>query len=271
VIVSDIRNPFFPEIVYAAEQEARRCGFLPILCDIAEEQADPYVEGLLDHGVDGLLVASAQPDDTSFVRLRSEGLPIVLVNRSHPAFPEAYVISDYRSGAALATRHLIELGHTKIAHIRGPLSVTASVERERGYVEELELAGIEYVRVVSADDFSPEAGRQAVFRLMQLKERPTAIFVVNDYCALGVLSGLSDLGLRVPTDIGVVGYDDIWLARLPSIGLTTVSSRMEDMGRIGAQMLIELMSGQKPTVAAVTLPPQLQVRGTTLLPSDTKV
>jgi LacI family transcriptional regulator len=260
VIVSDIRNPFFPEIVHAVEAESREHGYLPILCDVEGPASDQFAERLMDQGIDGLLAASAAGGD--FSRFRSAGLPVVLLNHRDPAFTHSYVIPDYRAGAALATRHLVELGHQRIAHIRGPLEVSASVARERGYLDALEAAGLDYARVAPVPDFSPESGREAVVKLMRSAQPPTGIFVVNDYCALGVLHGLSDVGARVPGDVAVVGYDDIWPAHLPSIALTTVSSGMHTMGTIGTRMLLRMISEGVTWAEPMTLEPQLVIRAT---------
>lgn len=261
VLISDIRNPFFPEIVYAVEQAARRRGYLPILCDVEDERPDDHLQRLLDQGVDGLLVASTPTDQ--LLELRRAGPPIVLVNQGHPAFTDTFVLPDYRAGGALATAHLVELGHRRIAHVRGPLDVHASVEREQGYLEELGRAGLAFARSVPVPDFSPETGRAAAAELMRLPEPPTAVFVVNDYCSLGLLHGLADAGLRVPQDISVVGYDDIWPSRLPSIQLTTVSAQIDKMARGGTEMLLDLIESGHDRAAATILPPELLVRGTT--------
>jgi LacI family transcriptional regulator len=261
VVVADIRNPFFPEIVHAVEREAREHGYLPILCDIEGSRQGSEVRRLVDHGVDGLLVASMLTSEID--KLPIGDLPIVLINEGHPAFDDSYVIPDYRAGAALATRHLAELGHERIAHIRGPLAVYASAEREQGYLDELDAQGLEYVRSLPVPDFSPEAGRAGVHKLMGLKDPPTAVFVVNDYCALGVLHGLQDLGLAVPRDVAVVGYDDIWPARLPSIALTTVSSRIEAMSTVGTRMLLDMIATGELRADPVVLEPELAVRSTT--------
>ena len=260
VVVADIRNPFFPEIVHAVEREAREHGYLPILCDIEGSRQGIEVRRLVDHGVDGLLVASMLTSELG--KLPIGDLPIVLINEGHPAFTDSFVIPDYRAGAALATRHLAELGHERIAHVRGPLAVYASAEREQGYLDELEARGLEYVRSLPVPDFSPESGRAGVHKLMKLTDPPTAIFVVNDYCALGVLHGLADLGLRVPQDVAVVGYDDIWPARLPSIALTTVSSRIDTMSTVGTRMLLDMIASGDLRADPVILEPELTVRST---------
>jgi LacI family transcriptional regulator len=260
VVVADIRNPFFPEIVFAVEREARERGYLPILCDIEGSRQGDEVRRLVDHGVDGLLVASMMTSELG--KLPIGDIPIVLINEGHQAFADSYVIPDYRAGAALATRHLAELGHERIAHVRGPIAIYASVEREQGYLDELDARGLEYVRSVPVPDFSPEAGRAGVHKLMKLKDPPTALFVVNDYCALGVLHGLADLGLRVPEDVAVVGYDDIWPAGLPSIALTTVSSRIDAMSTLGTQMLLDMIAGGVTSAEPVVLEPELIVRST---------
>jgi LacI family transcriptional regulator len=264
LVVSDITNPAFPEIARAVEDEARRQGFLSILCTVDEKlpSTDEYIHILVDHGVDGLVVASAKPEDRYLVELRDRGTPVVLVNRKHPAFEDSFVVSDNQTGAALATHHLIRLGHERIAHIAGPPWVSVSAERARGYLDAIQEVGLDFVRLVQVENFSPEAGRQAVDEAMKGRRRPTAILAANDYSALGVLQGLLERDLRVPDDVAVFGYDDTWVASLPSVNLSTVSSRHEEMGRLGAGLVIELIRRGASSGAPVILDPELRIRGT---------
>lgn len=263
-LISSVTNPFFAELVHGVEVEARDQGFIPILCSVAEDlsSTNEYVQALLDYGVAGLLVASARPDDAYLPGLRRDGLPVVLVNRPHPSFADAFVGSDDVASGALATQHLIDCGHTRIAHIGGPHELVVCDLRTLGYQEALSRNGLDWSRVSRATEISAAAASAAVDQLFAEGPAPTAIFVVNDYLAIDVLHHLAVRGYRVPEDVAVVGCDDIEVARVASVSLTTVSSHAELMGRHGMRMLADLILDGGGEPKREILAPELRIRGT---------
>ncbi len=182
------------------------------------------------------------------------------MNRPHPAFSDSYVVPDFTAGGALAARHLLALGHERIAYLAGPAGFGPSDLRLRGHLEALTAAGAAATPVAHLDEFTPAAARDATLGLLRAPNPPSAIAVVNDYCALGALAGVDDAGLRVPDDVAVLGYDDIWVADLPSIRLSSVSSHTPEMGRRATRMLLDQIAAGTVAAEPVLLAPELRVR-----------
>lgn len=265
VVISDITNPFFAELVDGIAREASALGYIPLLCSIDDDldSTDEYVYTLLDLRIDGLLVASARPHDDYLLTLRNQGMPVVLVNRLLPSIHDGYVVSDDVASGALATNHLIDAGHERIAHIGGPTDLLVCNRRALGYEQAIANAGRDWSRIVRVPDITAAAAKDAVDQLFATDPLPTALFVFNDYLAIEVLHILANRGIRVPEDLAVVGCDDIAVARVTSIGLTTVSSHPTLMGERGMRMLADcLRRGDGGPVGREVLAPELRIRRT---------
>ena len=264
LIISDITNPFFSEIAQAVEDGAIARGYMALVSSVSE--AVPTTRNaaytLLDHGIDGLIIAAARPGDSYLAELQNQGIPVVVLNRREPPFSDPYIGTDCRAGGQLVVQHLAELGHTRIAHVAGPSVIAPNEQRIRGYFDGIGAAGFDYARVLHVPDHSPDAGRAAGAELLKDRQPPTAIFAVNDYCALGVIDAVERAGLRVPNDIAVVGYDDTWIARLPRIQLTSVTSWMAEMAESGINLLLDLIEQNKVYAPSIIRPPELRVRRT---------
>jgi LacI family transcriptional regulator len=242
-----------------------------MLFDIESEDRREHAFRLFDRGErsDGLLLLSLVPPDDEVERLQSARLPCVLVDAPHPAFP-SFVIDDVRGGE-LATSHLVELGHRRIAFVGDkppdPYRFASSRDRTRGYERALAQAGIEprpeYVREGTQ---SHHVARGIAIDLLRLPQRPTAIFAASDAQALGVLEAARILGLRVPEELSIVGFDDVEVAAY--VGLTTVRQPLFESGRRGAKLLLRMLSGDEPPGKphAEQLPVELVVRSTTAAP-----
>ena len=242
-----------------------------MLFDIESEDRREHAFRLFDRGdrSDGLLLLSLVPPDDEVERLRSARLPCVLVDAPHPAFPSV-VIDDVRGGE-LATSHLIELGHRRIAFIGDkppdPYRFASSRDRTRGYERALADAGIdtrpEYLREGTQRD---HVARSIAIDLLRLPHRPTAVFAASDQQALGVLEAARILGIRVPEELSVVGFDDVEVAAY--VGLTTVRQPLFESGRRGAELLLEMLGGNEPAEEPRTeqLPVEVVVRTTTAAP-----
>lgn len=242
-----------------------------MLFDIESEDRREHAFRLFDRGdrSDGLLLLSLVPPDDEVERLRSARLPCVLVDAPHPAF-SSFVIDDVRGGE-LATNHLIELGHERIAFVGDkppdPYRFASSRDRTRGYERALAQAGIEvrpeYVR---EGTHIHHVARSIAIDLLRLPQRPTAIFAASDAQALGVLEAARILGLRVPDELSIVGFDDVDVAA--HVGLTTVRQPLFDSGRRGAKLLLRMLAGEErqDTPRAEQLPVEVVVRSTTAEP-----
>jgi DNA-binding LacI/PurR family transcriptional regulator len=233
--------------------------------DIEAEERQRNAFELFDRGdrADGLLVVSTLPPDSEVDRLRAAGIPCVLIDAVHPEFPSIAV--DDVAGGEIATRHLVELGHRRVALIGDPppeFRFDWSRDRTRGYERALASAGIEprseYVREGTR---LPHVARAVAAELLSLPERPTAIFAASDTQALGVLEAARGLGIKVPEELSVIGFDDIDVAGY--VGLTTVRQPLLESGRRGAKLLLEALGGRQVEPLRELLPLELVVRSTT--------
>lgn len=220
------------------------------------------------HRVDGVLVVSLVPPAEEIARLATADIAAVMIDARHPDVPS--VVIDDVAGGVLATGYLLELGHRRIAFIgdkpADEFRFDSSRDRTVGYERALAAAGVplrpEYVREGTQ---SRHLARSIAEELLRLRERPTAIFAASDTQALGVLEAARGLGLSVPDDLSVVGFDDIEIASY--VGLTTVRQPLFDSGRRGAELLLQALNGQAPAAHVETLPLDLVVRGSTRPPS----
>jgi len=269
LILPDITNTFFADIARGVGEVADASGYGVILCNTTGliEREATYIRLLRRKQVDGLVLATATLNDPSTKSLSQTETPFILVSRICRDVDTSYVIGDDRTGARLAVEHLIELGHRKIGFIGGPANVQSSRDRRATYRKVLRQHGL------SADDawvcyadFTQVAGREAGRRILSLGNRPTAIFAANDVTALGVLEAADELGLSVPKDLSLVGYDDISYASLPRIQLTTVAQPTFEMGKLATEWLLSVLSEEDTPPLYRVLDPHLVVRSTTTRP-----
>jgi LacI family transcriptional regulator len=266
LIVPDITNPFFSDIARGVGEIAVASRYGVILCNTAErvERELHYMRLMRRKRVDGLILSSATVDDPVFQLLTEARIPFILVSRLSGDLDVPYVVVDDKLGARLAVKHLTDLGHRKIGFIGGPPDVRASQDRADGYREVLRENGLTVrEQWVCFAGFTQAAGREAGQRILALADRPTAIFAANDVTALGVLEVADGLGMDVPGDLSLVGYDDISYAALPRIQLTTVAQPAFEMGQISAEWLISIVEGRSRPVLRRVITPRLMVRSTT--------
>lgn len=266
LLVPDITNPFFAEITKGVEEVARERGFGVVLCTTENEPAreEEYIKLLRRKRVDGLVIATATLDDPHLLELQRFRIPFVLVSRLAEKVEAPFVVVDDRKGGRLAVEHLVSLGHKKIGFIGGPANVHSSLERMQAYREVLAEYKLPFYRKwVTFASFTQEAGRTIGKVMLSAKDRPTAIFAANDLIALGVMEAAEDLGLRIPEDLSLVGYNNIAYAALPRIQLTTVAQPMREMGRIAAEFVIDVLEGKREPRLSLRLEPTLIIRRTT--------
>ncbi len=268
VVVPDVTNPFFAVMFRGIEDAALPRGYSVVLCntDGSPDRERSQLRLLLERRVDGFVLASAYLNDASVRRLRADGVPHVLVNRYSEEREEAFVGGDDQAGGRLVTEHLIELGHVRIGHLSGPRAVSTSVQRQRGYQAALAAAGLELEsELVAESGYTEEGGLRAADKLLALPagRRPTAVFAVNDLAALGLYAAARRLGLAIPQDLAVAGYNDITVAGRLDPPLTTVQVPVHEMGVVAAGMLIDQVETGRLTSRRVVFAPQLVVRGST--------
>lgn len=239
VIVPRITDTVMAMLYESLQRAAARLGYFAIVAttDDTPDAARRAAETLLSKGVDGLVLSIARTNDPFIAELADRGVPYVLALRTDGCSPSA--IGDDVLGGYLATRHLIDLGHRRIGLIAGPSYASSATGRQEGYRNAMSEAGIDIdPDIIVASTFGIESGSAAVKRMMNTSNRPTAIFAVNDNTAIGALSALSELGLSVPGDISLVGYNDIpVVSKLPT-PLTSVHVPFDQIAMESLNLLL---------------------------------
>ena len=274
VVIPDITNPFFAALFRGIEDGATQRGYQVLLCntDGSPERQRSHLQSLAARRVDGVILASTFLKDPAVRWLRHQRTPYVLVNRFSDEGVDPFVGSDDLKGATLATEHLISLGHVRIGHLAGQLTISTGVLRRRGYLAALAEAGLPAdPELLVESGFVEEGGTQAMEYLLSLKRPPTAIFAVTDMTAIGAYGVARRRGLRIPEDLAVVGYNDIPLAGRLIPGLSTVHVPIHEFGTVAARMLLEQIEAGELTPRRVVFTPQLVVRGSTSAGADDQV
>lgn len=275
VLVSSIADPFWAEVTRGIEDYAHQAGYGILIASSYEDAArEQNSMKLFRHKrVDGIVVGASSSGPEALNSARAHHLPVVFINSEHidpdeaadpmPALeaehPSAYLVADDAHGAMLVTAHLLALGHTRIAYI-GARDRASSVRRLNGYRQALEQSGLtldETLVVITGEGAND--GELGAFRLLTREARPTALFCYDDMTALGALRAARALQLRTPSDVSIVGFDDIPIAAYLDPPLTTVRQPMYEMGQQAMSMLVALLQGADPP-RYVTMPGELVVR-----------
>jgi LacI family transcriptional regulator len=268
VVVADIGNPFYTELVDALHAGLGRAGLRTVLLnERTDVGADAGIEPLLRSGmVDGAIVATATLDERTAALIAREPTPIVLVNREPAGAERDTVVSDNRGGGALVAELLAaELGHRRIAHVSGPANTSTARDREAGLREALEHVGVPLdPDLHRSGDYSHRDGYRCCLELLDLPDPPTAIFCGNDVIALGALDAARRRGIAVPGALSVVGFDDIALAGWESFRLSTVRQPLAAMALEAVRALVARVEGTADGPARrIVFPTELIRRATT--------
>jgi DNA-binding LacI/PurR family transcriptional regulator len=268
VVVTTIADPFVSEVVSGIEHAANDHGYSVFLAD---SYADPDREVRVVHlfaerRVEGIVVTSSRVG-TRYLRILSEmKVPIVLINNQRRGEFVHSVMIENVEASRLATQHLIGLGHERIAYLGDRYGYQSDTERLGGYRQALKQARRPFLpELVVHGDGKPEGGRQAMETLRSLPQPPTAVFCYNDMSALGALGAIHQSGLRVPEDISLVGFDDLFFASYTQPPLTTVRQPRQRMGLLAMEILLKLMSGQD-SADTIKVPAELIVRESSASP-----
>jgi DNA-binding LacI/PurR family transcriptional regulator len=249
VVVTSIADPFVGEVVGGVEEfaVARQYSVILATCHGDPDRELRAVRSLQERRVDGILVAASRVGALYLPMLEELKAPLVLINNQHPGEFGFHVSIDNPAGARQITNHLIELGHRRIAYIGDRFGLHSDTERCLGYRESLEYAGIQYdPELVAYGDGASESGLQAMRQLLSLGDRPTAVFCYNDMQAFGALRAARELGVKVPADISVAGFDDLFFCSYTDPPLTTIRQPKQEMGCDAAEILLDLLAGRKP-------------------------
>jgi LacI family transcriptional regulator len=242
--------------------------FVLYTTSMAERNQDVFARALTHGLTDGLIVILPRDQGMEYLAdLRGRSFPLTLIDYRDLASDLPSVTSANSSGALGAVGHLVELGHERIGIITGLMDLGCSKDRLDGYYQTLNNAGLEKsTELVVPGDFSEPSGYEAMHRLMALDNPPTAVFASNDEMALGAMRAAWELGLRIPEDVSLVGFDDVQMAKFAAPPLTTVRQPMAEMGRRAVEMLLLQMKGDDLPQSRIVLPTELIVRKSTSSP-----
>ncbi|MFB7495535.1 LacI family DNA-binding transcriptional regulator [Streptomyces sp. NPDC056161] len=268
VLLNDLRNPWFVDLLDGLNSLLHAGGLHMLLADarLSRRTGGRLTGPFLDLGVDGLVVVGTLPDPTVLDAV-AEHLPVVVAGAREPAPPGVDLVAgDDEAGARLATEHLVRLGHRRIAHIAGYGAVGDL--RRRSFEATMRAHGLADGALVAAGDMTEEGGYRTAVRLLSRPDRPTAVFAVNDITSVGVLSAAAELGLGVPADLSVTGYDNTSIARLRHVWLTTVDTAPHEVGHRAARFLLDRFERPGGAGRVHLAAPALEIRGTTAAPPD---
>lgn len=260
VLVPDITNPFFSQVIQAIEDRAQQKGYAVLLGDTRESQKREQeyvqrVETRLADGVIQLRPQSMSPSSKEIPWVNACGVEIT---------PGPSIRIDNVAATKTIVEYLLSLGHKRVGVITGLKDNPHSIDRLEGYKQGLQDAGIKFDRsLVAEGDFSMWSGQGAAHQFFQLEDGPTAICCFNDEMAIGAIQACKARGLRVPDDISVTGFDDISYARYSDPGLTTIAQPSEEIGKIALDILVRIIEGEDLSNQRVVLPTQFIIRGST--------
>jgi LacI family transcriptional regulator len=267
LIVTDIENPYFPQLVRTIEDAARADGYGVLLCN-ADDDPDreaAYLDLLVERRVDGIIIAASGLGSHQRDWLAGAPLPVVLVNTVAEGVPLPAIVSDNRAGGRAAVEHLLALGHRRIGHVTAAPRNVDAPDRLAGARNAIDADGVAAELEVASGDPGVVGGERAMHDLLDRVPDLTAVFAYNDLMAIGAMRAIRASGRRVPEDVSVVGFDDVDLAAYVDPALTTIAQSTAEMGRWAFDRLAGLLAepdrSDRPEV--VRLPVRLEIRRST--------
>jgi DNA-binding LacI/PurR family transcriptional regulator len=274
LLVPELTNPIFPALAQAMEARATEAGLATILCNTraaAFREAD-YVHMLLDRRVDGMIFIACEMthlggEHDHYARLLEEGAKLVFVNGALDEIDVPCVSVDERHAGFLATRHLIALGHRRIGFVAGPADYLPTREKAAGRIDALHREGLSQDDLVVHGEFTLEGGRSSARTLLSRPDRPTAVICSSDVIAIAVLQVARELGLRIPSDLSIVGFDGIEAATWVEPELTTVAQPIDQIASTAVELLRTVIGDPSRSLPRVLLQSQLRTGGSTAAPA----
>jgi LacI family transcriptional regulator len=267
LIISELSNPFFADVIRAFEKSASQRGLDLILFNTEYEPArvEAAVRKMVEEKVQGVAVMTSMFDEVNVEELVRNRIHVALLNPG-PSLPRVRRIEiNYSTGIAVAIKHLLDLGHRTFAVISGPPRSRSAARIREIFLEALASKGLRCSQAVESD-YKVEAGSAAIQPILSQPPLPTAMLCNNDLIALGAISALDEAGLRVPEDVSVVGVDDVFFARLARPPLTTVAVPREQLGKMAFEALESMRRSLQRTPESLTLETHLVVRKSTTAP-----
>ena len=271
-IIPDICNPFFPEMVQGASDKASAHDYNLFLGNIGKypKRETEYIRDFVSQGVDGLIIATSDyskygPEEQK--QIRDLRIPIVMVDRNIPGLELDLVCFDNVRCAQIAVTHLVNSGYRKIGMILGPIQTMTARERLEGGSMILQERGLCRQELIKCGEFTLESGFQIMCSFLKNRNEVDAVFCANDMIAIGAIKAIEQKGYRVPEDVAVIGFDDLYLSSLIKPPLTAIHQPVYDLGATAVQMVIERIQGKAPQGSRkVILSGELVIRKSTLIP-----
>ncbi|MBW4039374.1 MAG: LacI family transcriptional regulator [Acidobacteria bacterium] len=256
LIVSEITNPFFPELIQEFERAAVKWGYEILLgsTNYEAKTMELCARRMLERKVDGVAIMTFGIDDFLLDRFEADNVPVVFIDPA-PARPlSSFLAVDYYAGIHEGVEHLVGLGHKSIGFISGPRRLRSAATRKATFLESLRVAGLKAEPAFIVEgNHTLDGGRDAMQKLLALRKQPTAIMCSNDMTAIGVQHALFEANLKVPDDFSLIGFDDIHLAEYTIPPLTTVRMSCEDIAQKAVENLLSRLRGDAGGVAAASL------------------
>jgi len=244
LIISDITNPFFPELVKSFEDIAVQNGQEVLVANTNYDpaRAELCVRRMLQRKVDGVAMMTSEMDPRFITEFQNREIPLVFLDTGNAQKLTSNILVDYASGIDAAVEHIIGLGHTEIAFISGPVTLRSAVIRREAFIGCLKRTGLG-AGLMEEGNHKVDGGHEAMTRLLNRKKRPTAVLTSNDMTAIGALGAIHEKGLRVPEDISLVGFDDIQITAFTQPALTTVRLSRDEIARVAFRALYSVRQG----------------------------
>ncbi len=264
LLIPDLVNPFFAELARHVEDRSHELGFNLVICntDNNADKENKYIQLLRQKSADGIIVATGVRNEALLKELIEQHMPVALIAREQSTLAASSVVVDDYAGGYSAAAYLAEGGHKRIAVLAESLTVSSSKERIRGYRQALGEAGIRYdSSLIYVSDFSVQGGKQMALQALAAHPRPSAIFACNDILAIGAMQAARELGIRIPQELSVVGFDNTILASMTDPPMSTVAQPIQQMGHQVVDLITQEINQEKKAKQRVVLLPELIVRG----------
>jgi DNA-binding LacI/PurR family transcriptional regulator len=269
LIVSDITNPFFPELVRSFEALATQHQYDLILTstDYQTSRMTGCLRRMLERKVDGVAIMTSEMDVGLIKELSRRGVPLVFMDVGQVGARMSHVRIDYANGMRQAVDHVLGLGHKRVAFISGPLDLQSARTRRQAFLDGMRARGLKPdPKLVREGTHTAEGGQHAMTTILRNPKRPTAVVCSNDWTAIGALHALGAAGLRVPADVSLVGFDDIPLASYTNPPLTSVRVSPADVGSTAFDAVFRLIDGQRLEGDIYQVPTKIVIRDSTAKP-----
>lgn len=263
VLIPDIKNPFYVDVLNGIEEIAYKNNYALIMCNFNqdEEKQSRYIDILLSEAVDGMIVAPVKTDDQKIINVIQSGLPIVCVDRGLKDVDVDVVLVDNKRGAFLAVEHIIKSGYKRIAYISGKRDIPSSLQREEGYLEALKKYDIAVdSSLIKYGDSSHASGVTLSGDLLDLPNPPDAIFTGNNLITLGALETINKREIKIPQEVAIVGFDDMYWSNSFNPPLTAVRQPAHEIGKRAIELLIQRIEDPHKSTVQMILNADLILR-----------